>query len=107
MTYSVHFRKKVLAKLEAGTSMREAATQYELSTATIQSWKRKLEPKAVRDTKPRVIHDDALRLDVELHPDSYQRERADRLNCSTRGIGKALKRIGITQKKDFKSSKSQ
>ncbi|MGP9715888.1 IS630 transposase-related protein, partial [Psychrobacter sp. AOP22-C1-22] len=39
-------------------------------------------------------------------PDDYQYERARRLNCSKTGIYHALKRLGISQKKDFGTSKS-
>ncbi|WP_227675048.1 IS630 transposase-related protein, partial [Psychrobacter okhotskensis] len=44
--------------------------------------------------------------DVKEHPDDYQYERARRLNCSKTGIHHALKRLGISQKKDFRTSKS-
>lgn len=107
MTHPVHFRKKVLSYLADGHTMRQAASKYDLSTSTIQGWKSNLEPKTTRQSKSRTIDDDALRQDVELYPDGYHRERAYRLNCSTRGIGTALKRLGITQKKDTKPPKSQ
>ena len=44
--------------------------------------------------------------DVQEHPDDYQYERARRLNCSKTGIYHALKRLGISQKKDLRASKS-
>ena len=44
--------------------------------------------------------------DVKEHPDDYQYERARRLNCSKTGIYHALKRLGISQKKDLGTSKS-
>lgn len=106
MTYPVHFREKVLARL-ADQGIRQTARKYDLSTSTIRDWQKRLEPKTTRQSKSRTIDDNALRQDVELYPDDYQRERAHRLNCSTRGIGQALKRLGITQKKDLKSSKSE
>ena len=49
---------------------------------------------------------EALLKDVQTHPDSYHYERARRLGCSASGVCVALKRLGITQKKDFKASKS-
>ena len=39
--------------------------------------------------------------DVGLYPDAYQYERAERLGCSRRGIGNALKRLKISRKKNF------
>lgn len=47
-----------------------------------------------------------LRQDAEQYPDHYQRERAERFNCTQRAIGIALKRLKITQKKDIESPTS-
>ncbi|MEK6199120.1 MAG: transposase [Psychrobacter sp.] len=47
-----------------------------------------------------------LLIDVKEHPDDYQYERARRLNCSKTGIYHALKRLGISQKKDLGAPKS-
>ncbi|WP_227686341.1 IS630 transposase-related protein, partial [Psychrobacter immobilis] len=44
--------------------------------------------------------------DVEQHPDDYLYERARRFNCSKTGMHNALKRLGISQKKDLRASKS-
>lgn len=107
MTYPVHFRKKVLSYLEEGNIFRKTADKYDLSTATIRKWQKALKPKTSRNKQPVKIDNDALRQDIELYPDAYQRERAIRLNCSAQGISHALKRLGITQKKDIKASKSK
>ena len=40
------------------------------------------------------------------HPDDYLYERAQRFGCSKSGIEAALKRLGISQKKDLGASKS-
>lgn len=40
MIYSEHFRRKVLAKLEEGNSIRAVATQFEIDKNTILSWKK-------------------------------------------------------------------
>ncbi|OAV15195.1 3'-phosphoadenosine 5'-phosphosulfate sulfotransferase PAPS reductase/FAD synthetase [Moraxella catarrhalis] len=48
-----------------------------------------------------------LHQDVVQYPDHYQRERAERFNCTQRAIGIALKRLKITQKKDFESPTSR
>lgn len=99
MTYPVHFRKKILAKLEQGMTFQEAAAKFELSPTTIQRWKKKLEPKTSHDYKPRKLHDDLILRDVKDYPNDFQYQRAVRLNCSKSGIQKALKRLGIIQKK--------
>lgn len=99
MTYPVHFRKKILAKLEQGMTFQEAAEKFELSPTTIQRWKKRLEPKTTHDYRPRKIHDELILKDVEDHPDDYQFQRAERLGCSKSGIQKAMKRLTINQKK--------
>lgn len=101
MTYPVHFRKKILAKLEQGMTFQEAAEKFELSPTTIQRWKKRLEPKATHDYKPRKIHDELILKDVQDYPDDFQFQRAERLGCSKSGIQKAMKRLGI-QKKSIK-----
>ena len=46
------------------------------------------------------IDPEKLRAYVEEHPDAYQRETAEEFDCSVTAIQKALKRLGITRKKD-------
>ena len=106
MTYSIDFRKQVLSSISNGMTIREAAVFYQLSTSTIHSWKQTLEPKAGRNKAPVKIPDDALLNDVKEYPDAYHYERARRLNCSKTGIHHALKRLGISQKKDLRTSQS-
>ena len=106
MTYSIDYRKQVLSSIADGMTIRQASVFYGLSTSTIHSWQQKLVPKKTRNKAPTKIPDDVLLNDVKEHPDDYQYERARRLNCSKTGIHHALKRLGISQKKDFRTSKS-
>ncbi|OXL27532.1 IS630 transposase-related protein [Psychrobacter sp. DAB_AL32B] len=106
MTYSTDYRKQVLSSIADGMTIREAALFYGLSTSTIHSWQQKLASKATRNKAPTKIPDDALFEDVKRYPDDYNYERARRLNCSKTGIFNALKRLGISQKKDLGTSKS-
>ena len=106
MTYSIDYRKQVLSSIADGMTIREAALFYGLSTSTIHSWQQNLAPKTTRNKAPTKIPDDALIEDVKRYPDDYNYERARRLNCSKTGIFNALKRIGISQKKDLRTSKS-
>ena len=109
MAYSKDYRQMILDKLDEGYSYRELAEEYQISTTTIQRWKKNIERKAYVYTVYKV-DSDRLKADVELYPDAYQIERASqierarRLNCSQRSISRALKRLGITQKKDTASS---
>ena len=106
MTYSLDDRKQVLKSLENGMSFAEAAIFYDISPTTIQKWKKRLHSKTTRDIKPYKIEDAALAQDVKDHPDDYHYERARRFNCSPTGISKALKRIGVSKKKDSRTSQS-
>ena len=106
MTYSLDFRRQVLKSIDDGMTYVQAAEFYSLSPTTIQNWKRRVHSKTTRQTKPYKIPDDVLLNDVKEYPDDYQYERARRLNCSKTGIYHALKRLGISQKKDLGTSKS-
>ena len=99
MSYPIHFRKKILAKLEEGQSIRAVAQHFEINKNTIVEWKKRIEIKRTRPRKPSKVDDDALRADVEQYPDDYQYERAARFGCATSTIGDALKRLNITVKK--------
>ena len=105
MTYSIDFRKQVLRSIKDGMTIREAASFYGLSTSSIHSWQQSLAPKTTRKKAPTKISNEALLKDVEQHPDDYMYERAQRLGCSKSGVESALKRLGISQKKEFSSSK--
>ncbi|MEJ6069435.1 IS630 transposase-related protein [Psychrobacter sp. 16-Bac2893] len=106
MTYSIDYRKQVLSSIKDGMTMREAAAFYRLSTSTIHSWQQDLVPKTTRNKAPTKIPNEALLKDVAQYPDDYMYERAQRLSCSKSGIESALKRLGISQKKDLSASKS-
>ena len=99
MAYSEDYRHMILSKLEEGDSFRELAAEYQLSPATIQRWKKNSKRKQ-RVFLPLKIDNQKLIEDVATYPDSYHHERAIRLSYSPRGIGMALKSLGISQKKD-------
>ncbi|HJD56360.1 MAG TPA: IS630 transposase-related protein [Rickettsia endosymbiont of Pyrocoelia pectoralis] len=48
-----------------------------------------------------------LKEDIKKYPDSYNYERAERLEVSRNGIYYALKRLNITYKKKLNSSESE
>ncbi len=99
MTYPIQFIEKALQKLEDGQSIRQVAKELQISTTTLQHWKKNKIPKNKRNRKPNKIDKQALLEDVAKYPDAYHHERAVRFNCSAWGIGLALKRYGITRKK--------
>ena len=67
MSYPIHFRKRILAKLEEGQSIRAVAQHFEIDKNTIVEWKKRIEIKRTRPRKPSKVDDDALRADVEQY----------------------------------------
>ena len=107
MTYSADFGAQVIKSVKnKDMTIREACTFYSVSKTALQRWLKNPTIKQNRNKPPSKIPNDALLNDVAQHPDDYMYERAQRLNCSKSGIEIALKRLGISQKKDLGASKS-
>lgn len=108
MTYSIDFRRKVLSiKEQENLSDEETALRFGIGIASLTRWKARLEPQQTRNKSATKINMDALAKDVEMYPDAYQYERAERLGVSQRGICQALKRLKISYKKNAGASQSQ
>ncbi|WP_413521020.1 IS630 transposase-related protein [Psychrobacter glacincola] len=106
MTYSADLRAQVIKIVKnKDMSIRQACTFYNVSKTALQRWLKNPSIKQTRDKSPTKIQDDLLLKDVEQHPDDYLYERARRFNCSKTGMYTALKRLGISQKKDLGASK--
>ena len=105
MTYSLDFRLKVLkVKEKEGLGFAKTAERFCVGLASIVRWAKKPEPQLTRYKPPLKINMEALKQDIEQHPDAYQYERAERLHVSKGGIWHALQRLGVTYKKNFESS---
>ena len=101
MTYSIDFRRKVLEIRERdGLSFEQVAARFGVSKSSVGRWTKRLEPCRNRNKPATKIDMDLLERDIELYPDSYQYERAERFGCSQRGIGEALNRLKISRKKN-------
>jgi transposase len=108
MTYPTVFRKKVLSiKNKEGLSFAEVAKRFCISKAAIFRWSKKIEPQKHRNKKWSRIDVIALKKDIEDYPDGYCYERAKRLGVSKTGIRDAQYRLGVTYKKNSKSSQSR
>jgi len=107
MTYPVQFRSKILKiKGKEGLSFAEIAKKFGISKAAIFRWSKNIEPQKNRKRKWSKICIEELKNDIEKYPDSYCYERAKRLGVSSTGIRDAQYRLGVSYKKNFKSSKS-
>jgi transposase len=108
MTYSTDFRRKVLEiKDREGLSSEKVAAHFGVGKSSVSRWRKQLEPCRNRNKPATKIDMELLARDVELYPDAYQYERAERFGCSQRGIGEALKRMKISRKKNSFASESE
>lgn len=100
MTYSIDFRKKVLAiKAQENLSFVEVANRFGVGKSTVVRWSKRIEPQRTRNKPATKIDMVALAREIERRPDAYQYELAELFGVSQRGIGNALKRLGISRKK--------
>lgn len=107
MTYSLDFRKRVLAvKEKKELSFSEASKRFDVPMRTLFRWKKRIEPKTKRNKPATKIDMVALKKNVEKHPDLYQYERAAHFGVTQSAIWFALQRLGISYKKNSVSPKS-
>ena len=106
--YSRDFREKVLSVMKSeGLSVRITAQRFKMSKTTLMKWKHGIIPKTTRNKPTITVNMEALKKDIERYPDAYQYERAERLGSGRGGIYHALKRLGVTYKKNLKASESR
>jgi transposase len=107
MTYPTSFRRKVLSVREKeGLTIAQVAKRFCVGVASVTRWIKTPDPKTTRNKPATKIDMTMLEADVRMHPDSYQAERAKRLGVSTQGINHALKRLGVSYKKNTAASQS-
>ena len=105
MSYDLSFRKHVLAiRAREGLSIRSVAKRFGISPNTVYLWTKRLSPKP-RKTGAYKVDMERLKEDVESHPDAYLYERAERLGVTKHAIFYALRRLGVTYKKNSNTSK--
>ncbi|MBF0819891.1 transposase [Streptococcus acidominimus] len=112
MAYGIDFRKRVIAYKNSGHSKQETCKVFGISRNTLYLWEKQLETLGTleispRKRKPFKIPLDQLEAYVEAHPDAFLREIAEQFNCRPQSVWMALKKIGITLKKDNKLSRTR
>lgn len=106
MTYSLNFRTRVLAiKEKHELSFSETSKRFDVPMRTLFRWKKRIEPKTKRNKPATKINMEALKKNVKEYPDLYQYERAEKFGVTQGAIWFALKRLGISYKKNSVSSK--
>lgn len=100
MTYSMDFRRKVLSVREREElTIAEVAERFGVGVATVVRWLKNIEIK-VHGPRRRKIDLDVLKMDIETYPDAYQHERAARLGVAKNAVFRALRKLGVTYKKN-------
>jgi transposase len=104
MGYPLKFREHVMkTKKEEGLSYVQVAKQFRIGLTTVMRWTKRITPKSKRNKPALKIPLEALREDVERHADAYQWERAARFGVSIMAICYALRKLGVTYKKNASS----
>lgn len=91
--------------LKSGHTQREARDTFHISLSAINKWSQQYHKTGEIEKKPlnrsfKKLDPEKLKAYVKEHPDAYQKEMAEALGCSPSGIHKALRRLGITHKKN-------
>ena len=108
MAYPAQFRKKLFeVKNQEGLTALQVARRFGIGKASVLRWENNLNPVFKRNRPAQKIDMEALKKDIETHPDSYIYERAERFCVSASGMRYALKRWGISRKKNTKTSQSR
>lgn len=105
MSYATIFRKRTIEYRQAGHTLEETSKVFKVSIGTIRRWENQLKERGDLEKKPlnrphKKIDPENLKAYVSQRPDAYQKEMAEVFGCSTTAIQKALKRLGITRKKE-------
>jgi putative transposase len=104
MSYSIDLRKRVLAYVLSGGSKTEAAALFGIRRNQIYVWLRRgdkvyslLKPGPKR---PRKVDLDSVKSAIDLRPDCQIKELSRQFGVQESSISRALKRLGMSRKKN-------
>lgn len=108
MTYSVDFRKKVVAYVKDGSRQAEAARRFGISLWCVRDWLGRTDLRACQQGVARQgkLDKEALRARVRAYPEATLQEHAVHCGVDRSTVGKALKRLKITRKKRRSNTQS-
>jgi transposase len=108
MTYSVDFRKKVVAFVQNGGGQAEAARRFDISLWCVRDWlaRKDLQPQQKGVPRQRKLDKNTLKARVRDNPDATLQEHARHCGVDRSVIGKALRRMKITRKKRRSNTKN-
>ncbi|TGV04754.1 IS630 transposase-related protein [Flavivirga rizhaonensis] len=101
MSSSLDSRRRLFkVKAKEQLTFQEVSARFGIPIRTLFRWQNRIEPKTKRNKPATKLDMDALRKDVEDHPDLYQYERAKKFGVSQSAVFYALKRLKVSNKKN-------
>ncbi len=103
--YSLDFRKRVFTiKEKENLTFVQTSKRFRVGMTTLFAWQKRMEPKTTRNKPATKIDMETLKIDAQKNPDRFQWERAQDYNVSAWAIGKALRRLNLSLKKNSVAS---
>ena len=105
MSYDIKFKQRAVEYQKEGHTYKETCKVFKISETTLTRWinkekEGKLGEVKIQFRKPKKIHLDKLVKYINENPDAYLSEIAQEFNCTHVAVLKALRKLGITRKKD-------
>jgi len=105
MSYDEKYRRRAIEYWNDGHSKKETAAVFKVGTTTLQTWKSLLKETGSLEAKKREetwrkIEPERLREYIGQNADAFLRELAAEFGCSDVAVIKALRRLGLTRKKN-------
>ena len=105
MAYSEDYRKRAVEYYLEGKTQAEVLAVFKIYPGTFRDWRIRLssgslKPNYPKTRAPRKLVPGELLRYVEEHPDAFLREIGEHFGCSDVAVGKALKKLGVTRKKN-------
>lgn len=105
--YGIDLRERVMAALDSGMSRKEACKIFKISLRTLCNWSRlrretgRLECKKLPEERVyRKMSKEGITSYLASHPDAFLREISDHFGVTPQSVFAALKKFGITRKKN-------
>ena len=105
MAYDKKFREQVIKYHEKGNSIKKTSEEFDVGTTTIKEWKKLKKESGSLEKRPlnrtfKKIDPIELKKYIAENPDSFLKEIAKHFKCKPSSVFIALKRLGITRKKN-------
>ena len=108
MTYPLKYRQKVFAINDKfQLTFQETSERFDIPIRTLFRWRHQLEPVTQRNKPATKIDMEPLAQHLKDYPDAYLREPAEILGVTFQAVSCALKRLGISDKKNENTPEGQ